>query len=181
LTYNSFGLGAVANINFNAETDGRVNVNLNTGGGVVKGTSNLLTDTFTVAAGHLKTTFGMAGTGSTVFTGNTLNQFANIDKIVGFNVALDVLDLPRAFGHVVNTGVSLDLTDAASVINGVNNALAFGGVTLALGDVYVLESPHNVFYLIQNLSGTNIDGGDFIVQLTGVVGSIDNLAAANFT
>ena len=179
LAYTVSAPEAVANINFNAETNGQVNVTLGLGGGVVKGTSNLLSDSFTAIANHAKVTFALAN-GGAAFAGNTVAQIENVDKIAGFNVGLDAIDLPMAIGAIKGPGASVDPTSATSFIATANSYLTTAALTLAAGDVVLFENGGGVVYMVQNLSGTNVDAGDFVVQLTGVVGGVASLGAANF-
>ncbi|MEO6338630.1 MAG: hypothetical protein ABIO39_01215, partial [Caulobacteraceae bacterium] len=160
---------------FGAELNGKVNVTLGSGGGVVQGTNNLLTDTFILPTTHaaVKIDFDLAGLYA---AGNLITQVANVDKITGFNAATDTLDLAMAAPHVYNNGlVGLNSSSAATTVATLTTLTS--SLTLALGDVVLMPVGAGHYFLFQHITGSAWNVGDFVVELIGETGA---LTTANF-
>ena len=165
----------VAAVDFGAELNGKVNVTLGSGGGVVQGTNNILTDTFTLPTVHAaaRIDFDLAGVYA---AGNLITQIANVDKITGFNAATDSLDLAMAVGHVYNNGL-VGLNSSSSTTTVASLITLTSGLTLALGDVVLMPVGAGHYFLFQHITGSAWNVGDFVVELIGESGA---LTTANF-
>lgn len=169
---NSNATGALT-LDVSAETDGVVNVIVGdngTGGTGITMAANALADTITLGA----------GADAVVLDGTSIvNNISELDSIVNFKQAgADTIDFSTA-STVVPSGAVYTLNIASSDLTGLigaaNTEIASSSIASAAGDVFLIQVASGDAagtYAVQDLLGDDITGDDFIVALTGTVGSI---------